>query len=691
MKPPPLLLSLACLILLSLLLCAPESRAQAKRAMTFDDLLAMRMVREPAISPDGKWIAFTVAAADRDANRTATNIWLARSDGSDTLELTRSGHDSAPAWAPDGKRLAFLSSRDGESDIYTISTEGGESSKLTHVSTDVDLFRWAPDGKSLAFTSLVFPDCTDDACNKKRLEDREKSKVKARIYDTLLFRHWNSWSDGRRSHLWIVGADGHAPRDLTSGANYDVPPLQRGDLQDIAFSPDSRELCFVAVTDPMEAISTNGDLFLVAADGSAAPKRITTNPGFDGHPVYSPDGTWIAYRAQLTPGYESDRWRMMLYERATGKITRALDAFDRSVDELVWSPDSQKIYFDGEDKAESPIWEIDLAQARRPNAAPKVLVGDSFNTSISVSVDGKMLVFTRAALTHPADLYAADTESGAAHRLTNLNEQRLAQLDLPAPEWFWFAGAGGTQVEGAIIRPPAFDASKKYPLLLLIHGGPQNAWDDNWSARWNPELFASPGYVAVIINPRGSSGYGQKFTDEITNDWGGKVYEDLMKGADYALEKYPFLDAARQAAAGGSYGGYMVDWIAGHTGRFKALISHAGPYDEVSMYGSTDELWFMEHDLGGTPWTNPQSYRQWSPSSDAAQFGKFKTPTLVIGGELDFRVPYTQDLEFYTALQRQGVPSKLIIFPDEGHWILKPQNSELWYKEFFGWLATYLK
>lgn len=669
---------------------APAALAQSKRPMTFDDLISLHRVAEPALSPDGQWIAFTVATPDREANRNASNIWRVPASGGEAFQLTRSGHDSSPAWAPDGKHLAFLSSRDGESDIYIMSVDGGEATRLTHVSTDVDLFRYSPDGKWFAFSSSVFPDCKDDACNKQRLDEAAKSKVKAHIYDHLLFRHWTQWSDGRRAHLFIVAADGASPRDLTPGANYDVPPVQRGDLSDIVFSPDGRELCFVAVTDAMEATSTNGDLFTVPSDGSAAPKRITTNPGFDSHPAYSPDGKWIAYRAQITPGYESDRWRLMVYDRAAAKSSGLAANFDRSVDAILWSNDGHTIYANGEDRHESPIWAFDVAAASAASYQPRVLVGDSFNTEISLSADGKTLVFARPSLLHPAEIYFADATSGATHAITHLNDAALAQLDMAAPEWFWFPGAGGTQVEGAIIRPPAFDPAKKYPVVLVIHGGPQNAWDDAWTYRWNPELFAAKGYVIVAINPRGSSSYGQKFTDEIQNDYGGKAYEDLMKGLDFALAKFPFMDKNRTAAAGGSFGGYMVDWISTQTGRFKALISHAGPYDEVSMY-ATEELWFQEHETMGTPWSNPAGYAKWSPSTYAGQLAKYKTPTLVIGGEMDFRIPYTQEIEYFTALQRQGVPSKLLLFPDEGHWVLKPQNSELWYKTFFDWLATYVK
>jgi dipeptidyl aminopeptidase/acylaminoacyl peptidase len=685
MKRPSL--ALHTILVLALFVAAPITLAQTKRPITFDDLISMQRVSDPHISPDGKWVVFTVATPDKEANRNASNIWLVPSNGGAAKQLTTTGRDNTPRWAPDGKRIAFISSRDGESQIYSIAVEGGDATRLTNAPSGVDNLYWAPDGKSLAFTSGVFPDCHDDACTKARIDAAAKSKVKARVYDHLLYRHWTHWNDDRHSHLFIISAEGGTSRDLTPGANYDVPPDFRGESTDIAFAPDSRELCFVAITDPIEAISTNGDLFIVPSDGSAAPKRITDNPGFDGHPVYSPDGKTIAYRAQLAAEYESDRWRLMLYDRASGSRTNLTESFDRSVDNLVWSPDNRTVYFTAEEHAESPIYAIQA----QTGAAPRTVVPEGFNAELSFSAAGRIFVFTRSTLTQPAEIFSAGAAGGRTRQLTHFNDARLAQLDLATPEWFWFDGADSTKVQGAIIRPPHFDASHKYPTLFLIHGGPQGAWEDNWGYRWNQQMFASPGYVVVMVNPRGSTGYGQKFTDEITDDWGGKAYDDLMKGLDYAIGNYKFIDADRVAAAGGSYGGYMIDWIAGHTGRFKALISHAGPYDGTSMYGATEELWFVEHDLAGEPWTNPDSYRKSSPSTYAANFGKYKTPTLVIDGEMDYRVPYTQGLQFFTALQRQGVPSKLVIFPDEGHWILKPQNSELWYKLFQDWLAKYIK
>jgi dipeptidyl aminopeptidase/acylaminoacyl peptidase len=655
--------------------------------MTFDDLMAMQRVSEPQISPDGRAVAYTVGTPDMESNRVARNIWvISTAAGSQPRQLTQSGHDTRPQWSPDGKKIAFLSSREGASQIYVMAAQGGNAKKITSLSTGADNEKWSPDGRLIAFTSTVYPDCADDACNHSRDEAAEKNKVKARAYDHLLYRHWTHWSDGKRSHLLVVAANGGSPRDVTARADYDVPPDERGDANDFSFSPDSKELCFTAVTDRPEAISTNGDLFVAPVDGGE-PKRITTNPGFDGHPAYSPDGRLLAYHSQKTAEYESDRWRLMLYDRAEGKHIELAESFDRSVDEIVWSADSKRIYFSAENEGKKPFYEI----AATAGSAPREILKETFNEALSVSADGSVFAFLRSSLTMPAEIFTSHSDGSGAEQLSHHNAARLGALDMNPPESFWFEGAGGTRIHGMMIRPPHFEASKKYPVLLLIHGGPQGLWTDSWGYRWNEELFAAPGYVAVMINPRGSTGYGQKFTDEITDDWGGKVYEDLMKGTDFVLAKYPFVDPSRVAAAGGSYGGYMIDWIATHTGRFKTLISHAGVYDKPGMYGATEELWFEEHDMAGMPWTNPESYHKWSPSTYAGDLSKYKTPTLVICGELDYRVPYTQSLEFFTALQRQNVPSKLIVYPDEGHWILKPQNSQLWYKSFTEWLAAYLE
>ncbi len=688
---------LQCVFVSALLGSGPAISAQesSKHAITFDDMIKLHRIAEPQISRDGKWVAYTVSTPDMDANRGASSIWVVPTAGGAAMHLTQSGHDSSPVWSPDGKTLAFLSSRGGDSQVYLLSMEGGEAHPLTKLSTGADMVKWSPDGKTIAFTSSVYPDCVsrsaaalnnDDECNKKRDEEKEKTKVKAQVAEHLLYRHWTHWNEGKRGHLFVIPADGSAaPRDLTAGADYDVPPDERGGPADINFSPDGREICFTAVTDKMEAISTNGDLFIVPVTSGEA-KRVTRQPGFDGNPVYSPDGKYIAYHAQLTAGYEADRWRVMLYDRAAGRIENLTEAFDRSADELAWSPDSKTIYFTAENETQKPVY----AMAARVGAQPKQIISDTYNTAISFSADGKTLVFERTSLTLPAEIFAASSDGSGVRQLTHQNDAMLAALEMNAPEAFWFDGAEGTKVQAMLIRPPRFDATKKYPLLVLLHGGPQTMWSNSWGYRWNAQIFSTAGYVTLMINRRGSTGYGQKFTDEITNDWGGKPYIDVMNGVDYALKKYPFVDGSRMAAAGGSYGGYMADWIATHTGRFKAIISHASVYDKVAMY-ATEELWFEEHDMQGTPWSNPESYKKWAPVTYAGALPKFKTPTLVICGERDYRVPYTQSLEFFNALQRQGVPSKLVVFPDEGHWVLKPHNAQFWYKTFLEWLATYMK
>jgi dipeptidyl aminopeptidase/acylaminoacyl peptidase len=679
-----------------LALCASagmNAQEAGKHAITFDDMIKLHRVAEPQISPDGKWIAYAVATPDMDANRNAGNIWMVPTEGGAPIQLTQSGRDSSPVWSPDGKMLAFLSSRAGESQVYVLPMDGGEAHAWTHLSTGADIVKWSPDGKTIAFTSSVYPDCKDEACNKLRDEEKEKNKVKAHVAEQLLYRHWNHWSEGKRGHLFVVAApsgpgqtdENSVPRDLTAGANYDVPPDERGGAEDINFSPDGTELCFTAVTDKVEAISTNGDLFLAPVAGGAEPKRITKNPGFDGNPVYSPDGKSIAYHAQLTAGYESDRWRVMLYDRQSGKIDNLSEGFDRSADELAWSADSKAIYFVAENETLQPVY----AMEARVGAQPKKIVAEGFNLGLSITKDAKTMAFERTSMTLPAEVFVAHPGEDA-RQLTHHNESILANVEMNSPETFWFESADGTRVQAMLLRPPSFDAAKKYPLLVILHGGPQTMFSNAWGYRWNPQVFSAPGYVSLMINRRGSTGYGQKFTDEITNDWAGKAYADVMKGIDATLAKYKFIDGTRMAAAGGSYGGFMADWIATHSGRFKAIISHAGGYDQSAMY-ATEELWFEDHDMQGTPWSNPESYHKWSPSTYAGDLSKYKTPTLVIAGERDYRVPYTQSLEFFSALQRQGVPSKLVVFPDEGHWVLKPLNAQFWYKTFLDWLATYLK
>ena len=676
---------------LGLLVVCAGAGAQEKRPITFQDLAAMGRIGDQQISPDGKWVVYTVATPSLAANRLQRNLWLVAVSGGGPegsgRQLTTSGHDQRPMWSPDSKRIAFQSSRDGNDAVYVLSLEGGDPVRVAAPADGVDNLLWSPDGKTLAFTSNVFPDCRTDACTAERLEKRENSKVKARLYDHLLYRHWNAYSDGTRGHLFVVAAKGGTPRDLTPGADYDVPPFSLGGPDEVAFSPDGRELCFTANTDANAATSTNGDLFVVPVDGSAEPRRITTQPGFDGGPAYSPDGKWIAYHAQLIAGYEADRWRLMVYERAKGTHTNLTENFDRNVDAIAWTPDSKTLYFDAEDRQDVAIFRM----AATAGAQPEPVVRIAGVSQFGLTTDGRTLVFTMSSAAGPAEIFAAGADGKDVRQITHQNTALIAQLDVRPAEHFTFKASDGREIYGMLVRPPGFDAAKKYPMVLLAHGGPQTMFEDAWSYRWNAQMFASPGYVAVMINRRGSTGFGQKFTDEIADDWGGKAYTDLMEGTDYVLGKYPFIDGTRMVAGGGSYGGFMMDWFATHAkGRFRALFSHAGVYNQVSM-NATEELWFPNHEFAGTPWSNPASYAKWSPATYAGELGKYKTPTLVIAGELDYRVPYTQSLEFFSALQLQGVPSKLLLFPDEGHWVLKPQNSQYWYKTVLEWIAAYVK
>jgi len=647
------------------LVCDVDVVRAAGRPITVTDLLALHRVSDPQVSPDGARVLYTVGVPDVPNNRTARDIWLVTVATGDAKALTSSGRESDGRWSPDGRRVAFISSRAGNEQLFVMNADGSDAKAVSTLSGGVANIVWAPDGRSIAFTSEVYPDCRDEACSAGRDKEREASKSKTRIYDRLLYRHWSTWSEGKRSHPFVVELNGGAARDLLSGADYDVPPREREGPHPLAFSPDSQAIAFIAITDAVEATSTNADVFEVPAAGGAA-RRLTTNPGFDGAPVYSPDGRSLAYRSQPRNGYEADKWRLMVLDRASGRSTSLTDTWDRSVESPAWSADSRTIYFNAEDRGAMPVFAIPVTGGQ-----PRALTAGAFDGEFSLG-GGDTLVVSRSSLAAPSELFVVPV-SGAARALTHQNQKLLAELDLAKPESL------------------AFDAARKYPLLLLIHGGPQGVWGDTWSYRWNAQTFSAPGYVSVMINPRGSTGFGQKFTEEITGDWGGKATDDLMAGLEHVLVKYPFTDKTRVAAAGGSYGGYMVDWLESQSrGRFRALISHAGVYDLTSMYGATEELWFPEHEFGGTPWTNASGYQKFSPHLYAGEFGKFKTPTLVIAGEQDYRVPYTQSLEFFTALQRQNVPSRLVLFPDEGHWISKPQNSMVWYREFLGWLARYL-
>ncbi|HTR80633.1 MAG TPA: S9 family peptidase [Bacteroidota bacterium] len=677
---------------LSLLFTVHCSLSQARHAITFDDLFSWGRVADPQISPDGKWIAYTVTYYSKVTNGSNSDIWLIPTSGGEARQITNSPKaDDSPRWLPDGKTIAFISSRDGDPQVYTVPVTGGEPKKISSIAAGVSGLVVSHDGKYFAVASDVFPDCATDSCNKARLDEMESSKVKAKIFTRLPYRVWNHYLDGKRSHVFILPSSGGQAVDATPG-DYDSPPIDIGGNVDYAFSPDSKEFAFVRNTDPMVAISTNNDVFTVPLQNgkpAGEPQRLTENKANDNQPLYSPDGMYIAYRAMKRAGFEADKYDIILYDRTTAKRVNLTENFDRSPDEVAWSPDGKALYFDADDEGYHPIYKVSLplgkAGAKVERVSSKIVAG-----GLGVTPDGKTLFFTRTTVRNPHEVWTMDVDGRHLEQLTATNDSSVATIEMNPLEEFWFDGAGGTKVEGFLLKPPFFDSTKKYPMVYLIHGGPQGQWDDLTHYRWNPEMFASPGFVVVMVNPRGSTGYGQKFTDEISGDWGGKVFTDLMNGVKYAMKTYSFIDTSRVGAAGASYGGYMIDWIEGHNdeGIFKVLVGHDGDYNTISAYGSTEELWFEEWEFKGTPWTNRELYEKFSPSNFVTHF---KTPMLVIHSQLDYRLDVSEGFQMFTALQRMHVPSEMLYFPDEGHFVLKPLNSELWHKTVLGWLVKYLK
>jgi dipeptidyl aminopeptidase/acylaminoacyl peptidase len=679
--------SLALLVIALAFVLGVVAQQTSAPQFTINDLLKARRVGDPQLSPDGKWVAYTIADVDQTANKATTQIYLIPTTDGEPRQLTNNARSSnAPRWSPDGTKLAFVSARDGASQIYTIDIKSNETKKITNLSTGAGDPVWSPNGKWIAFVSDVYPECKDDACNRQRVQAAEESKVKAIIADRLLYRHWNAFKEGKRTHVLVVNVDTGEARDLTPG-DYDAPPFSLGGPTDYAFSPDSNELAFARNTDKVEATSTNGDIFVVPVTGGEAVRITGANLANDLSPMYSPDGRYIAYRAQSKPGFESDRWRLMLYDRQTKQSRSLTDSIDNWVESFTFARDGRKIYFVTSESGEQPVYMVNTSGA----AKPVKLIADGFNDDVKVSDDGQTIIFSRSSAAQPAEIFRASGDGRSVTQLTHTNDALIAQFKLNPLEEVTWTGAANATVHGYILKPANFNAQTKYPLIVLIHGGPQGAWNDNWGYRWNPQVFASAGYVVFMPNPRGSTGYGQRFVDEISGDWGGKAYTDIMNGVASVITK-GYIDPQRIGAAGGSYGGYMVDWILGHNNdprfRFKALVSHAGVYNLTSMAGATEELWFTDWEFKGMPWTNPAMYERWSPHMFVKNFA---TPTLVIHGELDYRVPVTEGLQLFTALQRQGIESKLLYFPDEGHWVLKPQNSALWYNTVLNWFDAHLK
>jgi dipeptidyl aminopeptidase/acylaminoacyl peptidase len=714
------------LILVFTLFYLVPAFSQAKRPFTFEDMMAFKRVGEPVPSPDGKWVLFSAIDVDLAANTKTPHIWIVPLGGGQERKIIAEQDADRPRWAPDGKHFAFISTKEGGSQVWIADFDGAASAvtgvhQLTAIATEASGELWSPDGKNILFVSDVYPECdeapaAEQECNAKKVKEVQDSKIKALIFDHLLYRHWNAYKAGKRSHIYVSAVEGGVPRDLTPG-DYDAPVFSLGGQDNYALSPDGQELCYTSNHDKVEAISTNNDLWIVPVNGDAdakpeqvlaKTKNITAdNPASDSTPLYSPDGKYIAYRAQQRPGNESDRIRLMLYDRKTGEKRNLTEGFDRWVGTFTFSKHPDDIFFVAENQGASPIYSVTLPvkSGGTPTffIAPQLVLG--FNDDLAVSDSGK-LIFTRMSIAAPNEIHMADTGSLGnqcvqtvtegtnqcaslkEEPLTHLNDSILSQVSLSPLETFWFSGAHGDKVQGFLVKPPNFDAAKKYPVKFIVHGGPEVPEGDEWSYRWNVELFAASGYVVIMINFHGSPGYGQKFIDAIYGDWGGAPFEDLMKGLDYAEKSYPFIDKDRECALGASYGGYMVNWILGHSDRFKCIVSHDGMFNTTSAWGTTEELWFNEWEFKGTPYTNRTLYDKWSPHLSATSF---KTPTLVVHGQLDYRLDVSEGFQLFTTLQRLNVPSKMLYFPDEGHWVLKPQNSRLWYKTVNEWVDQWTK
>ena len=665
-----------------ILFLIPIGAQAQKRPFTIEEFYRLRSISDTHVSRDGRSVVYAMTSSDLPRAKRNTHVWIMDIDGKNARQLTTGDKsESSPLFSPDGKWISYISSKEGSPNLYLLPVAGGESRKLTNISTGVSDSLWSPDGKWIAFSTDVYPECGgDDACNKKIAETWSKGPLKAHMADALLYRHWNEWKDGTRTHIFLANAATGQTRDLTPG-DFDSPPFQLGGPLQYAFSPDSKEFVFVSNRDKEPASSTNNDLWLISLDDlKAQPRNITaSNRAYDGSPKYSPDGKYVAYRVQKQPGYESDLFRLAIYDRATGASTVLTESFRNWVDEFQWSDDSRSIYFSAAVEGLTPIYRVDLAS----KIITQVLA-DKTIFEWNVIGGGKRVLYTRSSVGEPIEAFAADVGTGRVRptRLTHINEAVGSETDIRPAESMWVEGAGGAKIQVFIVKPHDFSPNKKYPLILNVHGGPQSQWGDAFRGDW--QVYPGAGYIVAYSNPHGSTGRGQDFTAEISGDWGGQVFEDLMKVTD-ALEKLPYVDRNRMGAMGWSYGGYMMMWFEGHTDRFKALASMMGIYDLRSFYGATEELWFPEWDLKGQPGNSPL-YEKWSPSNSVKNF---KTPALVISGERDYRSPYTQSLQFYTALQKMNVASRLIIYSNAGHW---PSWYEmaLYYTAHLEWFHKYL-
>lgn len=659
-----------------------EGRAQAGRAMTLNDLLTAIRVTEPALSPDGRQVVFVRTTTDLGSGRRNGDVYIVPADGSAAPKLLAGGNqsDSTPQFLPDNRRVAFISSRDGSSQVYVAGVDGSAPKAVTKLSTDVQPpLIVSPDGRRVAFVSDVFPDCRDDACNKSRAEALEKDPVKARRLTQLMFRHWNEWRSTVRHHILVADVDTGGTHDVTPG-DFDAPPHNYEDAG-LTFSPDSRQLAFVSKREgpDVEAWSTNMDVWLVPVAGGDL-RKVTPNPAADQSPAFSPDGRSLIVRGQRRPGFEADRWYLDVYDLQSGAKRTVFTAPDLPVDEFVMTPDGASIWFTAPEQGRENLFMVPFTGGTPKRIATGGGIG-------SISAGNGFAVVSKSTLTSPADVFRVSSD-GSVKPLTRENASWLKDVTMSEPESLTVTGANGAPIQYWLLKPPKFNPAQKYKTVFIIHGGPQSPAADAWSYRWNPSLWAAQGWVIAEPNPRGSPGFGQKFIDEISQDWGGKVMVDIDAVVN-TVAKMPFVDTDHLGVAGASYGGYAVDWIISHTKRFKVAVSHDGPFNLESMAVATEELWFPEWEFGGPAWSARarENFAKWSPHLFV---DTIKTPTLVITNELDFRVPYDQGLQLLTALRRNGVPAEGLVFPDEGHWVLKTLNSKRWHETVFGWIRRYL-
>ncbi|MCB9209502.1 MAG: S9 family peptidase [Ignavibacteriales bacterium] len=665
------------IILISLGLFTSLCFAQAKRAITVEDLWNMARIGSFDVNQNSGKIIFELTKYSMDENKGKTDIWMINIDGTNSKLFKESV--SSPQFIDGGNKISFIK----DNQLYECGIDGKNEKQITDFYSGVSGAEYSIDENLVLFPAKVYADCSTQECNKEKDIAKEQDKVKAEIFTELMYRHWNDWRGPKISHLFIYNKENNVFTDLLLNSKYDAPPLALGSSNDYSFSPFSDEIAFTMNETDFLATSTNNDIFIMklsnVSDNSAVPyKKISESEGNDTQPVFSPDGKYIAYNSMERAGFEADKKRIMLFNRLTDQTQNLTGDYDISAEELIWSKDSKSIYFTSANQIYNSIYVLDLNTKLISTVIEKVVA-----SSLQISNDGKTLFFKNQRSTLPHEIFAINTDKTNFRRITDVNNNLLSQIEMNEVETFWASGAEDVKVQSILVKPPFFDPNKKYPMMFLIHGGPQGHWEDDFHYRWNLQMFASKGYVVVAPNPRGSTGYGQKFTDQISQDWGGKPYIDLMNSYDYAIQNYKYIDKENTFAAGASYGGYMINWIEGHTDRFNALVSHAGVFNLESMYGTTEELWFPEWENGGAPWENRELYQKWSPHMFVENF---KTPMLVVHGAFDFRVPFGQAMELFTALQKMNVESKLLYYPDETHFVTKPQNAKLWWNTIYDWL-----